>query len=123
QQVVGGHTAVDLDRGQLDAGVLGHGVDDLAGLPGGGLQHGTGDVRLGDVAGQAGDDATGVGAPVRGEQTGEGRHEVGAAVVVHRQGERLDLGGALDQAHLVAHPLHQRTGDGDGAFEGVDRLL
>ena len=38
-----------------------------------------------------------------------------------RQG--LDLGGGADQAHLVAHPLHQRAGDGDGALQGVDRLL
>ena len=37
--------------------------------------------------------------------------------------EGLDLGGGLDQAHLVAHPLHQRAGDGDGALQGVDRLL
>ena len=36
--------------------------------------------------------------------------------------ERLDLGGGGDQAHLVAHPLHQRTGDGDRALQGVDRL-
>ena len=56
----------------------------LAGLEGRGLQRGPGDVPLVDVAGQADDRAARVGAPVRREQAGERRHEVGAAVVLDR---------------------------------------
>ena len=57
-----------------------------------------GDVALVDVAGQADDDAAGVALPVRGEEAGEGRHEVDAAVVLDRVGQRFDVGRFLDQA-------------------------
>ena len=53
---------------ELDAGVAVHGLDDLARLPRRRLQHGAREVALGDVAGQAGDHAAGVAAPVRREQ-------------------------------------------------------
>ena len=45
-------------------------------------------------------------APVGREQAGERRHEVHAAVVGHGARELLDLGRALDQAEVVAQPLH-----------------
>ena len=45
--------------GEGDAGILFHGVEHLAGLEGGGFQHGAGEVRFVDVAGQSGDDAAG----------------------------------------------------------------
>ena len=42
---------------------------------------------------------------------------------VDRRRQLLDLGRGLDQAEVVAQPLHQRTGDRDRALEGVDRWL
>ena len=60
--------------------------------------------------------------PVGGEQAGEGRHEVDAAVVANRLGESLDLGGGLDQTQVVPQPLDQGPRDGDGPFERIDRL-
>ena len=55
------------------------------------------------------------------EQAGERGHEVDPAVVVDLAGQRLDLGGAGDDAELVAQPLHGRPGDRDRALERVDR--
>ena len=60
QHLVEHHAAVDLEGRQRDAGVGVHRVEDLAGLPGGRLEHGPGDVALVDVAGEAGDHAAGV---------------------------------------------------------------
>ena len=71
EQVVGGHAAVDLERAELHAGVGVHRVDDLARLPRRRLEHGAGEVALRDVAGQPGDHAARVAAPVRREQPGE----------------------------------------------------
>ena len=38
-------------------------------------------------------------------------------------GQRLDSAELLDEAQVVAQPLHQRAGDGDGAFQRVDGRL
>src|SRR4051794_17817772 len=64
-QVVGGDAAVDLEDVQLDAGVGGHRLGDVAGLVADGFQGGAGQVRVGVVAGQADDGAARVGTPVR----------------------------------------------------------
>ena len=98
-----------------------HRLDDLARLPRGRLEHRAGEVALGDVAGEAGDHAARVAAPVRREQAGERGHEVAAAVVLDRARQRLDLGRRADQPELVAEPLHQRAGDRDRALERVGR--
>ena len=78
-------------RSRVFAGGVGV-VEDLAGLEGRGLEHCAGDVTLVHVPGQANQGATGVGPPVWGEQAGEGRHEVGTAVVLDRGRQLLDLG-------------------------------
>src|SRR5665213_2572658 len=80
QEVVGSHAAVGFECGQLDARVGVHGIDDLAGLPGSRLEHGAGEVTLGGVAGETGDDTAGVAPPVRRKETGERGHEVNATV-------------------------------------------
>ena len=48
-------------------------------------------------------------------------HEVDAAVVLDLPGQRLALGGAGDDAELVAQPLDGRAGDRDRALQRVDR--
>ena len=94
--VVEDHAAVDLEGGQRHAGVGVHRIQHFAGLVGGGFQGGAGDVALGDVAGHADDGAAGIALPVGGEQAGEGRHEVDAAVVFNGIGQRFDVGGLLE---------------------------
>ncbi len=71
------------------------------------------------VGGQPHDHAARVGAPVRGEQPGEGRYEVHAAVVLDSARELLDVGGRADQPELVAQPLHGGARDRDRALEHV----
>jgi hypothetical protein len=60
-----------------------------------------------DEAGQADDRPARIGTPVRGEQTGERRDDVGAAVVVDGSRQCLDLAGVADDAEVVAQPLDQ----------------
>src|SRR5690625_4921888 len=91
----------------------------LAGLESGGLQHRPRDVSLVDVPRQAHERPARVRPPVRGEQAGERRHEVGATVVLDLGRELLDLRGRGDDPEVVAEPLHERAGDGDGALEAV----
>jgi hypothetical protein len=79
-------------------------------------------VALVHVTGEAHESAPGVRAPVRREESGEGGNEVRSTVVVDRRREGLDLGRRVDDAEVVAQPLHQRTGDGDRALERVVRL-
>ncbi len=119
EQIVGGHAAVDPQLLQLDTRIGLHGVQDLARLEGRRLQSRACDVRLRVVARHADDRSARVAAPVRGEQAGEGRDEVHAAVVVDAGGQGLDVGGRGDDLQVVAQPLDERAGDRDRAFEGV----
>ena len=75
------------------------------------------------VASQPGEYTAGVALPVRREQPRERRDEVATAVIVDRAGQVLDLGRSLDHLQIVTQPLHQRTGDGDGALEAIHRRL
>jgi len=75
------------------------------------------------IASQSRDHAACIVLPVRRVQPGERRHEVHAAVVVHRPGERLDLRALPDQSEIVADPLHQCARDRDAAFESVEGAL
>ena len=71
--------------------------------------------------GQAADHAARVGPPARRVQPGEGRDDDAAIAVRHARGERLHVGRRADQAEVVAQPLHERAGHGDGALEHVGR--
>ena len=71
------------------------------------------------IPSEAGDHAACVVLPVRGEQPGERRDEVHAAVVLYRRGQVLDIRRGLDHLQVVAEPLDQGAGDGDGALEHV----
>ncbi len=108
---------------QLDPRICVHRVNDLATLPRGRLERRPGDVSGVDEAREPGDHAACLAAPVRGEQTGEGRYEVHPAVVLDRECEFLDLGRGLDHLQVVAQPLHERTGDRDRAFQHVGGRL
>ena len=57
--------------------------------------------------------------PLRRAEAGEGRHEVDVAGVGHAGGQRLDVGGALDDAEAVAQPLHRGAAHEHAAFERV----
>src|ERR1039457_5762462 len=61
--------------------------------------------------------------PVRGVESGEGRHEVHAAVVLHLLRKRLDLRTITDEIQIVAQPLLQRAGDGVAALQSIMRRL
>ena len=106
---------------RVDAGVGGHGVDDVAGLVADRLEGRPRQVGVGVEPGQPDDRPARVAAPVGSEQAAEGRHEVDPAGVLDLSGERLDLGRAGDDPELVAQPLHRAAGDRDRALQRVDR--
>ena len=70
-------------------------------------------------SGQADEGTTGVRAPVWREESGEGGHEVGAAIVIDRFGTRLDFLGGTDHSQIVSQPLHEGAGDRDGALQRI----
>ena len=96
-------------------------MHDIHGLVGGGLQGGAGDVAGGGETSQAGQHAAGVGPPVGGVEAGEGRYEIDVAIVGDGGGQCLDVGAVLYDTEVVAQPLDQGTGDGDGTLQRVGR--
>ena len=56
-------------------------------------------------------------------QTRQSGYKLNAASIWHLGSEFLDVGGALDDAELVAKPLHRRTTDEGASFERIDRRL
>jgi hypothetical protein len=72
---------------------------------------------------QAGDHAAGALLPMRGIQSRERRHEIYIAVVLDLHGQPLYICTGLDQAQIVAQPLHDRPGDRDRAFQRVHGRL
>ena len=122
-QVVPGGAAIDLEFGEADTGVAGHGLDDVHGLECDAFQGGAGDVGGGRAACQAADGAMGILVPVRGAHAGQRRDEIHPAVVRDGGGQRFHLGGGADDAESVAQPLDHAAADEDGAFQGViDRV-
>ena len=77
----------------------------------------------GHAARQAHDGPAGVLIPVGRAEPGKGGHEKHAAVVPHRGGKGLNLGGVADDLETVAQPLHHRSADEDAPFEGVVDLV
>ncbi|CRK50344.1 hypothetical protein RHCRD62_110024 [Rhodococcus sp. RD6.2] len=114
------HAAVDLERGEGHAGVGLRRLDDLAGLECGGLECRAGEVPLVDETGEPDDGSAGVGTPARSEQPGEGGDDVGATVVGDRGRQQLDFLRGVDDAEIVAQPLHERPRHRDRPFECVD---
>jgi hypothetical protein len=58
------------------------------------------------------------GVPIRSAQTHERGHQVDAAGIGHGGGQRFGFGRGLDQAQLVAQPLHRRSRHEHAAFNG-----
>ena len=94
-------------------------MHDIQGLERDGLNGGTGDMSPGHAARQAHDGPAGVLIPVGRAEPGKGGHEKHAAVVPHRGGKGLNLGGVADDLETVAQPLHHRPGDEHAALKGV----
>ena len=114
--------AVDLQFGQVDAGVLLHRLQHVAGLIGHRLQRRPGEMGGRRAASQADDRAAGVRVPIRRTQADERRHEIDAARIGRLGRQLLDLGRGADQAQPVAEPLHDRAGDEDRAFQAIGDL-
>ena len=120
QQIVRGRTAVDPQLGELDARIRSHRSDHVGGLVGHRLQRGPGEVATVGPARQPDEQAAGVRVPVRRPQSRECRDEVDALVAGWElRGEGLALGRVIDDAELVAHPLHARAGHEDRALEHI----
>ncbi len=122
-EVVAGGAAVDLQFGELDAGVLLHRAHDVHGLEGDAFEGGAGDMGSRGTAGNAADGTMGILIPVGGAHAGEGRDEIDAAVVLDRRCQGLDLGGTPDDAQAVAEPLDDGTAHEDGSFQGIIDLV
>ncbi len=120
QQFVRRHAAVDAQLLQRGARVRDHRGEDLAGLVGRRLQRGSGDVSFIGKTREAGDNAARVGAPAWRVEARKGGHEINVAIVRDRARERFDGFAAVDDPEIVAQPLHQRPGDGDGSLQRVN---
>ncbi len=60
-----------------------------------------------------------LGVPVGSAQAGEGRHHVHALGPVHAAGDGRGFGHVVDDAQVVAQPLHERAGHEHAALERV----
>jgi len=106
EQLVGGHAAIHAQLGDLHAGVRHHGIRHIAGLVSGCLEDGACQVSTVGKAGQADDDAAGIGTPVRSEETRERWDDVHATVVLGLACHVLDGRGVGDELQVIAQPLH-----------------
>lgn len=122
EEVVGHCATIHAQGLEAFAGVLLHGVEDVAGLVGDRLQRGADDVVHTHAAGQAEQRATGVGVPVRSTQAGEGRDQVHAVAVLDLAGEVFGVVGIVDDLQLVAQPLHGGAAVEHRAFQGVSHF-
>src|SRR5436190_1250835 len=97
----------------------GAGLEAAVLLPGAGEGVGVGP----HADGEAGDEAAGVGAPVRGAEAGVGGDQHDAAAVVDAAGEGLDLAGAGEDAETVAEPLNDGARHERAALEAIRGAL
>lgn len=112
-------TAVDAEGLEGLARVLLHGIENGLGLEAHGLETGTADVALLGVLGQTENGTAGVVAPVRGEETREGRDKDDAGIVLDLAGELANLLGRVDELDVVTQPLDGGAGHGNGTFQSV----
>src|SRR5690606_13498836 len=119
EEVVGHRAAVHPQRAQLLAGVLLHGIQNVAGLVGDGFQRGADDVVDLDATGQAEQRAARTWVPIGRTEAGEGGHQVDAIAVRHLGGEVFGIERIVDHLQLVAQPLHGGTAVEDRAFQRI----
>ena len=99
--------------------VCAHRVQHRPGLEADGFLGRPGQVLGPGAAGEADQQAAGVGVPVGCAQSGQGRHEVDAAVVGRLRGEGADLRRRVDDPQGVAQPLDRAAAHEDRALKGV----
>ncbi|MNS44991.1 hypothetical protein D3C72_774490 [compost metagenome] len=119
QEVVGDGAAVHLERRQLDAGVLLHGIQHVAALVGDGFQRGADDVVAVGATGQADHGAASIGIPVGGAQAHEGRYQVDAVGIAHLAREVVGVAGIVDDLQLVTQPLDGGAAHEHRTLEGI----
>src|SRR3954452_18704153 len=73
------------------------------------------------IAREADDHAASVGLPIGSVKAGKCGYKINSAIVVRSAGQRFDFGAGLDQAEIVANPLHQCAGNCDAALESIAR--
>ena len=95
EEVAGGGAAVNAEGGDLAAGVLFHGGEEVGDLVGNAFQSGAGDMGGGGGAGEAEERAAGGGVPIGRAEAGEGGDEEDAAAVGDLGGEVIHLGGGF----------------------------
>ena len=122
QELVTGCTAVHLQRGDGYAGVLFHSSHEVCALVGNGFFRRADDVVLGGAAGDAHNGTAGVHIPIGRAETGEGGHDVDAAVVRHLLSVVFRIAALLDHAQAVAHPLDDGTAHKDAALQSILHL-
>ena len=119
EEVHGGGAPVRPQRGEWVGRRGGHRIGHVAHLERHRLDAGARQLGATGTSGEAGDDAAGIGVPLRAAESGERGDERHAAAVGHRCGKGSGFGGVRDDAEPVAQPLDGGAGDECGAFERV----
>ena len=76
-----------------------------------------------DITGETDQHAACIAAPIGGEETTEGRHQITAATVGHTLGQGFAFRGMTNQLQVIAQPLHRCAGHRDRTFKRVDWRL
>ena len=103
-------------------GVGAHGLDQVAGLQGAGVEGGAGDLRQAGVAGEAHNRAAGAGVPPGRAKAREGRDQHHAQVVTRLSRQPLCRLGPPADVQALAQPLDRGAGDEDRALERIGGL-
>ena len=122
QEAVAAGTAVHRKGGEGSAGIAFHGGQQVVHLIGDGLLCGADNVLAGRAARQTDETAACVHIPMRRAQTGECRHEVHAAGVLHLARIVFRIAALGEKAHLIPQPLDDGAADKHAALERVLRL-
>ena len=109
--------------GQVNPRVFIHGLNNITGLVGTGLQNSPGYVALMGVSRKPHHCATRIRAPVWGKESGKRGNNIDPPVVFGSAGQVLHLRGLGNHPQVVPQPLNQGTCNGDRPFQGINRIL
>ena len=122
QQLVVDHAAIHLERRELHARILLHGVQHFARLVGRGLQRRAADVAL--VHERVSPTIAPRASACQCGRTGRRTPARNRCRRCRRPAGRVfDVLCEVEDLQIVAQPLHQRAGDGNRAFQRIDRRL
>ena len=122
-QVVSRSAAVDFEFGQLYAGIMLHGIDNIHCLESDTFERRACNMRRRRASGQAADGTLCVLVPIRSTETCQCRYEIYSSVVRDRHGQAFDLRRRLYDAETVSKPLDYRTSHEDAALKCIiDRI-